>query len=1205
MSKRSEELGKELNKAVGGTNKRTIKLPSFAMNKEPKEKQKEINNVISIDSIRKEKSKHSPKTKRTLCLNLGNTKSNTEDVTSAPVNTNDDLLNNEINSVESFDVTEKYAENAIDSINNIDEILNIVNETDYIEDNYEEEIDIDSFYEENDEDIVDEENNIDEQNIENVVDEDNHIEVEEIVENEIVEDIVDDVTGEVIEDNVIEEVNNDVVDESEYLEDNYDDEVINEDYNDELVDEDDYVDEVVDEIIEDETTVEDEYIEENYDDELVDEDYDGEIADEDDYAEENYNNAVTDELVEDKVVEEVNDNEDNQVTSIIISAPVLSTPKSTTSKDTKPVINLNSPFFYTPSVFEQYHIDFSDVNDIEDEKYEDEITAESNYVEEDYDDELVEDEDDYIEEDYDDELVEDEDDYIEEDYDDELVEDEDDYIEENYDDELVEDEDDYIEEDEDDYVEENYDDEYIEDEDDYIEEDYDDELVEDEDDYIEEDYDDELVEDKDDYVEEDYDDELVEDKDDYVEEDYEFEESPIEDRNELVIENNFEDLDALISQDTVNESYFKSINYNEETPIKESANSVGILVESPTSKQKVTMPKVSQFKSIFKKFSYDEAELINSANELIDDTSAVQNINTISEIQQTIENAKIGQDKKVTEFDVKASPIATIPVIENNIEAITPAMDSTTGYNLDNDINILNVLTPESNSHTVIDNEPVIEDSNTNEENSINDENNINKTQLEEDLPFISELFSSLNDTINSLSNRISELEKNKIQPVDNIGEVNNNESAEIITESPIEEVNADEQAIISEIIEELDSDYVFEDKLDDIAEETPIIEDVSNEIVNEAPIIENTSNEIIDESPIIENASNEIVDESPIVENGSNEFINEESIIDENPIEVIDEDLTNILNEVEELENSISDIITDEVSNETINEEPVIQDIVNEVVPVDQNISNEIINESSIENGELPTIEEIHSEEACAEIENIENEIENILSDVMASDENIKEKLLTELVDAENEISKEHKIDNEINNEEITSDFLKVIDTLTQTISQLEENNIANNTVVEKHHQSISDLINAELNIDNTKKNEVDSTPISNKEVIETSSDNENDESSVCDNKKLIISEENQKVYLPYTIKDIMEKLNNTSNGYQTVQDVIDEEYTVPLSEFKMPIISRFKEAYRFMRVKEKSSVYAAVDLALELMFNSIFKSSNNKSFKKFKRIK
>ncbi len=100
-------------------------------------------------------------------------------------------------------------------------------------------------------------------------------------------------------------------------------------------------------------------------------------------------------------------------------------------------------------------------------------------------------------------------------------------------------------------------------------------------------------------------------------------------------------------------------------------------------------------------------------------------------------------------------------------------------------------------------------------------------------------------------------------------------------------------------------------------------------------------------------------------------------------------------------------------------------------------------------------------------------------------------------------------------------------------------------------------------------------------------SQENSDDNSSICDNKTLVINEETQKVYLPYNIEDVMKKLNNSSD-YQSLEDVIEEEYTLPLSTFKMPIISRFKEAYRFMRTKEKSSVYAALDLAVELMFNS-----------------
>lgn len=77
-------------------------------------------------------------------------------------------------------------------------------------------------------------------------------------------------------------------------------------------------------------------------------------------------------------------------------------------------------------------------------------------------------------------------------------------------------------------------------------------------------------------------------------------------------------------------------------------------------------------------------------------------------------------------------------------------------------------------------------------------------------------------------------------------------------------------------------------------------------------------------------------------------------------------------------------------------------------------------------------------------------------------------------------------------------------------------------------------------------------------------------DENSICDNRTLLISEETQKVYLPYTIEEIMKKLNN-SDEYQTAKEVIENEYTLPLSTFKTPILSRFKEAYKLMRIKEK----------------------------------
>ena len=103
---------------------------------------------------------------------------------------------------------------------------------------------------------------------------------------------------------------------------------------------------------------------------------------------------------------------------------------------------------------------------------------------------------------------------------------------------------------------------------------------------------------------------------------------------------------------------------------------------------------------------------------------------------------------------------------------------------------------------------------------------------------------------------------------------------------------------------------------------------------------------------------------------------------------------------------------------------------------------------------------------------------------------------------------------------------------------------------------------------------------------TVSTTTNQVND--SLYDNNTLTINEETQKVYLPYKIEDVLSVIKNDSNDYHTINEVVENVYTVPLSEFKVPIVSRFKESYRFMRKKEKSSVYAALDLALELMFNS-----------------
>ena len=45
--------------------------------------------------------------------------------------------------------------------------------------------------------------------------------------------------------------------------------------------------------------------------------------------------------------------------------------------------------------------------------------------------------------------------------------------------------------------------------------------------------------------------------------------------------------------------------------------------------------------------------------------------------------------------------------------------------------------------------------------------------------------------------------------------------------------------------------------------------------------------------------------------------------------------------------------------------------------------------------------------------------------------------------------------------------------------------------------------------------------------------------------------------------------------------------QITLPISMFKNPFISRFKEAFKLMREREHASIADGIELGLELMFN------------------
>lgn len=145
-------------------------------------------------------------------------------------------------------------------------------------------------------------------------------------------------------------------------------------------------------------------------------------------------------------------------------------------------------------------------------------------------------------------------------------------------------------------------------------------------------------------------------------------------------------------------------------------------------------------------------------------------------------------------------------------------------------------------------------------------------------------------------------------------------------------------------------------------------------------------------------------------------------------------------------------------------------------------------------------------------------------------------------------------------------------------------------------HLEDLHEMENSDSSkIEETKQPEKNKIyePIPTKEVAETVEKSNikiqsaEDESEVKDNNTLIISDSNQNVVLPYRVIELEEKLKSNKK-YKSLQDVIKNEYTLPLETFKNPTKSRFREAFQLIKKKEHGSLKEAIELGFELMFQS-----------------
>lgn len=92
--------------------------------------------------------------------------------------------------------------------------------------------------------------------------------------------------------------------------------------------------------------------------------------------------------------------------------------------------------------------------------------------------------------------------------------------------------------------------------------------------------------------------------------------------------------------------------------------------------------------------------------------------------------------------------------------------------------------------------------------------------------------------------------------------------------------------------------------------------------------------------------------------------------------------------------------------------------------------------------------------------------------------------------------------------------------------------------------------------------------------------------ENNLDDNKTLVISEEDGKVYLPYTKAEVKEDM--AQNKGKKISELIEENYVLPLDRYKNSMKARFREGYKLMHEREGKSRRNAFFLGLELMFET-----------------
>ena len=167
----------------------------------------------------------------------------------------------------------------------------------------------------------------------------------------------------------------------------------------------------------------------------------------------------------------------------------------------------------------------------------------------------------------------------------------------------------------------------------------------------------------------------------------------------------------------------------------------------------------------------------------------------------------------------------------------------------------------------------------------------------------------------------------------------------------------------------------------------------------------------------------------------------------------------------------------------------------------------------------------------------------------------------------------------------EINSNLNQYIELLEEIKKSFVANNISINTI-DSYHSTKLLLTTFEMDLGEKLDETISLVSPNTTNKIDTSY---SDIVGTTENKTLIISEKEQKVYLPYKKSELKAYMSQYPTSYYSYKNVIEKEFILPLDFFiSNPSIARFRETYSLYRDREASSTFDAFKQAINLAFKS-----------------